>query len=404
MRVLHVVKTADGANWAAEQAAEIVKLGVEVHVALPRAQGRTIHKWVNGGAVVHITPTDLPIRSLWSLPATMRSLRDLVSSVRPDLIHSHFFGSTVLLRLALGANHGIPRLFQVPGPLHLEHPLFRRWELLTATGRDYWIASSKCILELYRRFGIDPARLFLSYYGLNLDRWTNERTNFLRRRLGLPNGAWIVGNISYIYKPKYHLAQFAGLKRHEDLISGIAQVTRRRPNVYGVLIGSTWGGGDRYERKLRRMARDLGQGRILMPGFMDAENVRLAWPDFDCAAHVPISENCGGVVEPLRCSVPTIASRVGGLPEVVIDGITGITTAAFQPHALAEAIEYVLDHGEESRRMARTGSALVAQMFDVRRTAAEVYAIYYHLLFGDPRPPDFDSGFAASAVQESALH
>lgn len=60
MRVLHVVQTADGADWAAEQAAELVKLGVEVHVALPRAQGRTVQKWVDGGAVVNIASTDHP--------------------------------------------------------------------------------------------------------------------------------------------------------------------------------------------------------------------------------------------------------------------------------------------------------------------------------------------------------
>src|SRR5438309_9711744 len=147
MRVLQVVKTADGADWAAAQAAELVKLGIELHVALPRAQGRTVQKWVNGGAVVHIALTDLPIRSLWSLPAAMRTARDLVSSVRPNLIHSHFLGSTVLLRLALGANHRVPRLFQVPGPLHLEHRVSRALDLSTAGYCDSWLASSRCIMN-----------------------------------------------------------------------------------------------------------------------------------------------------------------------------------------------------------------------------------------------------------------
>lgn len=151
MRVLHVVKTSDGADWAAAQAAELVRLGVEIHVALPHAQGRTVQKWVDGGAIIHIVPTDLPIRSPWLLPATTRRLRDLVSAVRPDMIHSHFFGSTVLLRLALGAGDRTPRIFQVPGPLHLEHRLWRAVDLSTAKTSGFmvfvlWFVSLNVVL------------------------------------------------------------------------------------------------------------------------------------------------------------------------------------------------------------------------------------------------------------------
>src|SRR5689334_23098588 len=218
MRVLHVVKTADGAGWAAAQAAELVKLGVEVHVAIPRAQGRTVQKWINGGAVVHIAATDLPVRSPWSLPARMRSIRELVSSVRPDLIHSHFFGPTVLLRLALGSNHAIPRLFQVPGPLHLEHFFWRTVELSTAGPSDSWIASSRCILAHYRAANVSEERLYLSYYGIPAGACANEREGLLRQRYGIADNMKIVGNANFIYPPKWYLGQRVGLKAHEDVI------------------------------------------------------------------------------------------------------------------------------------------------------------------------------------------
>jgi hypothetical protein len=104
-RVLHIVKTSDGADWVADQAAELRRLGIEIHLALSRGQGRTDRKWVDGGAIIHIVPTDLPIRSPWLLTATTRRLRDLVSGVRQDLVHRHLFGVTVLLRLALGADN-----------------------------------------------------------------------------------------------------------------------------------------------------------------------------------------------------------------------------------------------------------------------------------------------------------
>ncbi len=81
MRVLHITKTADGAGWAAAQAAELVKLGVEVHVALPRAYGRAVPKWTEGGAILHVTPTDMPARRPWLFPEASKRLRGLVDSV-----------------------------------------------------------------------------------------------------------------------------------------------------------------------------------------------------------------------------------------------------------------------------------------------------------------------------------
>jgi glycosyltransferase involved in cell wall biosynthesis len=410
MRVLHVVKTADGADWAAEQAAELVKLGVEVHVALPRAQGRTVQKWVDGGAVVHIAPTDLPIRSPWSLPATMRGLRDLVSSVRPDLIHSHFFGSTVLLRLALGANHGIPLLFQVPGPLHLEHRFWRTADLSTAGSCDSWIASSRCILAHYQAAGVSEDRLYLSYYGTRTRACPMARAGLLRKRYGIADHMKIVGNANFIYPPKWYLGQRVGLKAHEDVIDALGLVVRQRPDVMGVLIGGTFTGSQSYERRLQARASAVGSGRILMTGYVPLEEIRRMWPDFDVAVHVPTSENCGGVIEPMLAGVPTIAGRVGGLPEVVIDGLTGKLVGIRDPHELARAVLNVLDDQEHYRGLARVGRNLVGTMFGVQRTAREVFEIYGHILDTSyPQPPEFDSmaylrDLAGPASSEEMAH
>src|ERR1035437_450540 len=323
MRVLHVVKTTDGALWAAQQAAELVKLGVEVHVALPRGEGRAVQEWADGGAIIHIAPTDMPVRSPWSLPVTIRKMRDLVSSVRPDFIHSHFYGSTVLLRLALGANHTIPRLYQVAGPGHLEHRFWRTVELSSAGPCDSWIASSRCTLAHYRTAGISEERLYLSYYGFRIGTCPTARTGLLRKRFGIADHMKVVGNANFIYPPKWYLGQRIGLKAHEDVIDALGLVVRQRPDVMGVLIGGTFTGSQWYERRLQARASAVGGGRILMTGYVPPEEVRRVWPDFDVAVHVPTSENCGGVVEPLLATVPTIAGRVGGLPDVVIDGLPG---------------------------------------------------------------------------------
>jgi glycosyltransferase involved in cell wall biosynthesis len=102
---------------------------------------------------------------------------------------------------------------------------------------------------------------------------------------------------------------------------------------------------------------------------------------------VPRSENCGGVLEPLYAGVPTIASRVGGLPEVVIEGVTGVLVPARAPEALAAAIVEVLDNQSHHRTLAAQGHALVKDMFDVRRTAREVADIYDYVCGRSIGPP-----------------
>jgi glycosyltransferase involved in cell wall biosynthesis len=389
MRVLHVVKTSEGAQWAARQVASLVRQGVEVHVALPSSAGAAIPAWLESGAALHFVDCGLPIREPWKMRRSISEVQRLVHEIKPEIIHSHFVSSTLMLRWALGRNHDIPRVFQVPGPLHLEHWHTNRTEISSAGKNDYWIASSQAILRRYAEAGIPPAKRFLSYYSADTELFSTQRTNYLRDRLKIPRDAIVVGNINLIYPPKRYLGQTVGLKCHEDVIEAISQLQRVRNDVWGVLIGGTFGKSVKYEEKLRRLAKHKGAGKILMPGNFNAAEVSLSWPDFDCAVHVPLSENCGGVVEPLLSAVPTIAGDVGGLPEVVQPGRTGTLVPIRRPGLLAKALLEVLDNYSEYKRMAYQGRELVSAMFDVERCSNEVSSFYRHILFCEARPPEF---------------
>ena len=400
MRVLHVVKTVDGAKWAVDQVHELVAMGVEVHVALPCLSGRFMEQWRASGAQLHALAMDFPAAAPWRLPSLLQAVRELVGRIKPDLIHSHFFGTTIVLRYALGRDHPIPRLFQVPGPLHLEHAFFRRWELSSAGSCDYWVGSSRCILAHYRQQGISTDRLFLSYYGSYVEKTADADRGSLRSSLGISDNDKVIGNINYLYPPKWYLGQTKGLKRHEDVIDALGLVLARRSDVVGLLVGGQWGGGSGYEMRLRQRAAEVGYGRIIMPGCMAFGAVQGAWADFDLAVHVPASENCGGVVEPLLAGIPVIASRTGGLPEVIVDDVTGLLVESGNVEQLAGMMMKALDQMEDCRRMAHNGRELVMHMFDVRRTAVEVKGIYCHLLQGGAAPAFFDSrAFALGAAQ-----
>jgi glycosyltransferase involved in cell wall biosynthesis len=391
MRVLHVVKTSDGASWAANQAAVLVSSGVEVHVALPRAEGRTVEAWRQAGTTIHIVDLSLPVRHPGQFATVARNAKRLVDEVHPDLIHSHFVTTTLTLRLALGRRHKVPRVFQVAGPLHLEHWHSLRMDLLTAGPPDYWVGSSRCVNEHYSHAGVPKSRLFLSYYGLRMEALAVERKFYLHRRMGIDAHTSLVGNVNIMYPPKYLLGQKIGLKCHEDVIDALGMIIRASPNVRGVLIGDSYGLGRWYEERLQQRARKVAGGNILLPGLFSQPEVAQIWPDFDCAVHVPLSENCGGVVEPLLAGVPVVASSVGGIPEVVIEGVTGRLIPVHSPKALARVVLEVLADLDHHRQIALTGRTLVKHMFDANRTGTEIYEVYLHILSGAVRPWDFDS-------------
>jgi glycosyltransferase involved in cell wall biosynthesis len=382
MRVLHLVKTTDGAAWAAQQAAVLVREGVEVHVALPALSGRTMPEWVAGGAQVHRAAIDFPAAAPWRLPGTFARLRRLVAEIQPDLIHSHFVGTTQVMRYALGPAHPVPRVFQVPGPLHLEHAWPRRWEMTTAGPRDFWIASSLYTHGCYMRAGVDPGRVFTSYYGTRVADYESSRRPGTRARFGVEEGAILVGNVSYMYAPKWYLGQRRGLKGHEDVIDAVALAAPREPRLQGLLAGGAWGKGRRYERSLRRRAERRAPGRIVMPGAVSGEDAARLWPEFDLVVHAPRSENCGGVHEAMIAGTPVLVAPVGGLPELVIDGVTGRCVAEPTPRALADGILAAIRDPERTRLMARAGRERVRRLFDVERTAREVLEIYHCVLRG----------------------
>lgn len=392
MKVLHLCKSSQGARWASAQSGVLTRKGIEVHVALPDLEGPVTSEWIASGAQVHcIGYTLSPL-----LPAaTIRSLdelRRLVELIQPDLIHSHHVKVAIMARLALRGRYPVPRVFQVAGPLHMEMFPSRMLELSTATAEDFWIATSRATLAHYLRAGINSERVFLSYAGTENDRFRGERKGQLRRQLGLVDSEFLVGNISYVYAPRWYFMQSVGLKCHEDLIDGISLAAEKDPSIRGVLIGGPWGPASRYFERLRRYARKRSGNAVIMTGAFNQEEVASAIRDFDCAAHVPMSENCGGVVEPLLCGIPTIASRIGGLVEVVIDGSTGVTVPVGDPRALSEAILFVRNQYSTMCHQAHVGRMLVQTMFDVNRTAAEVEKIYRYVLGQRAsRPEEFNS-------------
>lgn len=155
-------------------------------------------------------------------------------------------------------------------------------------------------------------------------------------------------------------------------------VCRRHRDAMCVLVGKQWGSGHRYEDELRRLAAQKCPGRIVFLGHRT--DIPDLYPDMDVAVHPSLSENAGGAVESLLSGVPTVASRVGGIPEVVLDRDTGLLSTAGSPTDLAEKICYMLEHPNEAHEMALRGRARVSEMFDMKNTSRSVLEVYSQVL------------------------
>ena len=376
MRILHLLKTTNGAAWAFRQMRELVQLGLEIHVAAPN-DGDMIKYFQDAKIKWHNNNFDIASQKPWEWKRLFNDLRGLAADVKPNIIHSHFVGTTLTMRLALGRKSSIPRMFQVPGPLHLENGIIRKGEIFSAGKRDYWVGSCKWTHDCYINEGIPRDKIFLSYYGLDLDQFMCARKGKLRNELKVDQAVPLVGMVAYMYPPKRYLGKMRGIKGHEDLIDAIAICSKINPNIIAVFVGAAWQKGFHYENKVIAYGKSKCPGNVVFLG--NRSDVLEIYPDFDVAVHPSLSENLGGAAESLLIGVPTIATSVGGFPDIVKHGKTGWLVPPHKPSQLAGIILEALRDPKRATSMAQEGKKVAIKILDVKSTAMEIFKIYQQI-------------------------
>lgn len=377
MKVLHLIKTAVGASWALRQTKELVAQGIEVHVAMP--EGPMTERYRLAGITVHVFDPSLSIAKIWQNRAKAKALAALVDTVQPDLVHSHFVTSTLLMRLAL-KQKALPKIFHIPGPLHLEHVFYRHLDIRSANKHDYYLASCKWTQNALCQFGVDSRKVGLAYYGVNAEDFLHAKPSHtnLRELIKADEDTYIIGMVAYFYAPKRYLGQTRGLKGHEDLIDALAIVRKKYPNVKCVMIGGPWGNADRYFEAVKEHARkQVGEACVFLGTRQDVPSL---YPQIDLAVHPSHSENVGGAVESMYSKIPTLTTNVGGFPDLIEPGVTGYMAKPKDPVSLAEQICLAIENKANSEAMVNRGLEKVSQVMNVKKNAQEVSSFYRHVL------------------------
>jgi len=162
-------------------------------------------------------------------------------------------------------------------------------------------------------------------------------------------------------------------KGHADLLEAAALLRARGLAAQWLLVSD----GD-LRPSLERRARELGLDEVWFLGRRD--DVPAIWSRVDLAVHASWSEGFPNAVLEAMCAArPVVATRVGGTPEVMLDGETGLLVEPRAPAALAEAIGQLLSAPELRRAMGHRGRARVAARYSLDRMAASIDEIYDEL-------------------------
>jgi len=385
-RVCHIAATTEGAAWVFEQLRDLRdRYGYDVSAILSGEQGGLVEKFRTAGIPIHAVSFDFTSSTdLLSLPHKVLALLRLLRRERFDIIQTHLFHSMVIGRISAWFADVPIRFSMIAGPFHLEAYTPRWIDRWTCWLDTAIIASCEYTRSLYRKIGVPARRLEVIYYGPDERKFDPATTApaDLRGQFGWPPDTPLIGMVAYFYPELPYSSwmppalQGRSVKSQEDLMRAAPIVLRKSPQAKILLTGSGWeDGGRAYLQRMKKLVGELGlEQSVIFTGFRnDVPEILRA---LDVAVQPSLSENLGGTIESLLMECPTVATRVGGMTDSIIDGQTGILVSPSDPEALAQGILKILNDPISARQYGAAGRQRMLGKFTLRRTADDLAALY----------------------------
>ncbi len=315
-----------------------------------------------------------PIRDV---QAILRLAR-LIRRERPTILHTHTAKAGAVGRIAaLLAGSARP-----PIVVHTFHghvlrgyfnPLttlvFRTLERLLAYGTTALVAVSPEVRDDLVRLHVAPASKFtVVRLGIELEERTSdaEGARFeTRRQLGISAEAFVVGWVG----------RMTAVKRTDDVVRALRGLVDRGVDAYLCLVGD---GPDRDH--LEQFAHELGVvKRCLFVGYQD--DVGRFYSAIDALVLPSANEGTPvSVIEALAAQRPAVATRVGGTPDVIRDGVDGFLVTIGDADALSDRLAELAFDPERRARMGAKGRERVLGRYAVERLVDDVDRLYRELL------------------------
>jgi glycosyltransferase involved in cell wall biosynthesis len=213
--------------------------------------------------------------------------------------------------------------------------------------------------------GYNPAKIVVIQNGITLSKFASRRRGaILRQELGLSLTAQLVVVFSRLNP----------MKGVRYFIEAAISLTKKFPDARFLIVGD---GGNRKELEEQACRVGLGQ-RVVFTGF------RTDIPELLREAAVSVlpslSEGLSNtLLESMAAGVPAVATSVGGNPEVIEHGVSGLLVPPRDAAALAAAMGSLLDDGDFASRLGQAGRQRVAELFSVERSVRDTEHLYRRL-------------------------
>jgi glycosyltransferase involved in cell wall biosynthesis len=307
-------------------------------------------------------------RSRYDLIA-WRRLLELLRRERIDVVHTHLFGSNVW-----GSVFG--RLARVPAIVAHEHSWsyvarpFRKLadRHVVARFSDVMIAVSQADAQKMASIEhIPPSKIKVIRNGIHQPRVTADGDD-VRRALGIPGAAFVVCAVAVI-RPE---------KRLDRLIEAAVLLRERVPGAVVLVAGA---GYPEEMARLERLVDEHRAGDVIRflgersdaPNLIAASDIGILTSDRE---GIPLS-----LLEFMALEKPVVATRVGGIPEVVTDGETGLLVRELTPSGVADAVTAMARMtGEERASMGAAARARQQQDYTFEAYVRQISELYSELL------------------------
>ena len=299
--------------------------------------------------------SEIDLSAAWRLSRVIRRLA-------PDIVHAHDAHATAMAALAVpmaGAAAQAPALVVSRRvDFHLRHHSFSRWKHRQV---DCFIAASEAIRTMLVADGIPRDRVVTVHEGIDVEHVRGVPAVNVHEVCFLPHRAPLVGNVAALvpHKGQRHLVEAARL------------VVRELPDARFVILGE----GELREHLERQIREYHLEKHVILPGFRT--DVLGCIKGFDLFAMSSVTEGLGtSLLDAMACSRAIVATRAGGIPEIVDDGRTGVLVEPRDHAAMATAIVRLLKDANLRRRMGEAGLVRVSERFTVDRMIAETAEVY----------------------------
>lgn len=312
-----------------------------------------------------ITVTELGMTSKARLDAFGRFYR-LLRQEQPLILHSWMFHANIPGRV-VGRLARVPIIISSERTMGQEGQVRRRLNRLTTPLANRVICVSERVAEFAaHEIGIPAQKLVVVPNGIDLTHYCSLPSQAkARTAFNLPAEGPIIGAIG---RPR-------PVKGYNFLLDAWVQVTQAHPDAHLLFVGD---GPDQFA--LQAQAKQLGlQERVTFLG--DQLNIPHLLPALDLLALPSLHEGMPNVaLEAMAASLPVVATAVGGTPEVVIDGETGILVPSRDAIALAEALSALINDPIKAKAMGHAGRQRIETHFSLTTTVQQTELLYDALL------------------------